>query len=358
VVELEHRRQWIEAILESIPTGVITLSSDLRILRANAGAHVWLGTAPAEGTPLLDRLSGEPAQACAELFAQAAQTGFASRQLDFRLQNRIAHVAVSVSALRRGDRSEGYVLVLDDLTDLLKAEKVAAWKEVAQRMAHEIKNPLTPIQLSADRIRHYLEREPNVDPADKARTHELIAQCAALIAREVQGLKALVDEFSSFARFPVARPVPTQLNEVVKSALANYSDSLNGVQLSSELASDLPPIKGDPALLRRVLVNLIDNATEAVSAAAAKTVLIRTGFDSASGCVELSVADSGPGISPEHKERLFLPFFSTKPNGMGLGLAIVSRIVAEHHGTIRVEDNAPCGTRFVLQFPAEQRVAA
>jgi len=358
VVELDHRRQWIEAILESIPTGVITLSSDLSILRANAGAQLWLGTAPAEGSRLLERLSEESAQACAELFAQAAQTGFASRQLDFRLQNRIAHVAVSVSALRRDDRSEGYVLVLDDLTDLLKAEKVAAWKEVAQRMAHEIKNPLTPIQLSADRIRHYLEREPSADPAEKARYHVLIAQCAGLIAREVQGLKALVDEFSSFARFPVPKPVPTHLNEVVTSAVALYSDSRNGVQISSELAANLPPISGDPALLRRVLVNLIDNATEAVSAAVAKTILIRTDFDPASGCVELSVADSGPGISPEHKERLFLPFFSTKPNGMGLGLAIVSRIVAEHRGTIRVEDNAPCGTRFVLQFPAQQRVAA
>ena len=363
VLELDHRRQWIEAILESIPTGVVTLSSDLRILKANAGAHLWLGDSPESGEPadgarLLDRLSGETAQACSELFAQAAQTGFASRQLDFRLQSRIAHVAVSVSALRRGGQSEGYVLVLDDLTDLLKAEKVAAWKEVAQRMAHEIKNPLTPIQLSADRIRRYLEREPDADPAEKARYHDLIAQCAGLIAREVQGLKTLVDEFSSFARFPVAKPVPTYLNEVVKNAVALYTDARNGVEISSELASNLPPISGDPALLRRVLVNLIDNATEAVSAAAAKTVVIRTHFDPASGCVELSVADSGPGILPEHKERLFLPFFSTKPSGMGLGLAIVSRIVAEHRGTIRVEDNAPCGTRFVLQFPAEHRVAA
>jgi nitrogen fixation/metabolism regulation signal transduction histidine kinase len=358
VAELEHRRQWIEAILESIPTGVVTLSSDLRILKANAGAHLWLGDSPAEGMHLLERLSGETAEACSELFDQAAQTGFASRQLDFRLPNRIAHVAVSVSALRRGAQSEGYVLVLDDLTDLLKAEKVAAWKEVAQRMAHEIKNPLTPIQLSADRIRRYLEREPDADPAEKARYHDLIAQCAGLIVREVQGLKTLVDEFSSFARFPAAKPMPMHLNEVVKSAVALYSDARNGVEIASDLASNLPPINGDPALLRRVLVNLIDNATEAVSDAAAKNVLIRTHFDAVTGCVELSVADSGPGISPEHKERLFLPFFSTKPSGMGLGLAIVSRIVAEHRGTIRVEDNTPCGTRFVLQFPAEHRVAA
>jgi nitrogen fixation/metabolism regulation signal transduction histidine kinase len=358
VVELDHRRQWIEAILESIPTGVITLSSELRILKANAGARFWLGRQPAEGALLLDRLSEEAAQACAQLFPHAAQAGFASRQMDLRLENRIAHVAVSVSALRRNGRSEGYVLVLDDLTDLLKAEKAAAWREVAQRMAHEIKNPLTPIQLSADRIRRYLEREGQTDAVEQARYHELIGQCATLIAQEVQGLQALVDEFSNFARFPVTKPVPTQLNELVKSVVALYGHARNGVELCPELAPQLPPISGDPALLRRVLVNLIDNATEAVSEADAKKIIVRTHFELSTGNVQLTVADTGPGISPEDKERLFLPFFSTKPSGMGLGLAIVSRIVAEHNGSIRVEDNAPSGTRFVMEFPVARPVVA
>lgn len=358
VAELDQRRQWMEAILESIPTGVVTLNPDLRILSANAGADQVLGGPASAGAQLSERLSAESNQACAELFARAAQMGFASRPLDFRFSNRIAHVAVSVSALRRGGHNEGYVLVLDDLTDLLKAQKAAAWQEVAQRIAHEIKNPLTPIQLSADRIRRYLEREPEADPVERGRYRELIGQCASLIGQEVHSLKALVDEFSRFARFPLAQPVPTQLNEVVESTLALYRDSPNGVQLRLELARELPPIPADPALLRRALVNLIENATDAVSQAPTKEILVRTRHLSPLRTVELTVADSGPGISPEDKERLFLPFFSTKPSGMGLGLAIVSRIVAEHHGSIRIEDNTPRGARFVVELPTEQPAAA
>ena len=358
--ELEHRRQWIETILESIPTGVLTLSSDLRVLKANAGALALLGArgAAAEGARLEEVLTGEAAETCAGLIAQAGERGFAAGQMEFHLAERIAHLAVSVSALRGGERSEGYVLVLDDLTDLLKAEKAAAWQEVAQRIAHEIKNPLTPIQLSADRIRRYLERIGEADPVERARYAGLIAQCASLIAQEVQGLKTLVDEFSRFARFPVVEPAPTQLNDVIEGTLALYRDSLNGVRLSTDLAATLPLITGDPALLRRVLVNLLDNAAEAVSGSPASgSVLVRTRYLANLRCVELSVSDSGPGISPAHKERLFLPFFSTKPNGMGLGLAIVSRIVAEHRGRIRVEDNEPSGTRFVIEFPVESPAA-
>jgi PAS domain S-box-containing protein len=360
VEELDQRRQWIEAILDSIPTGVITLNSEMEILKANDEACLLLTRREVEGARLSSVLSEDAAAECESLFQQAARAGFASSQVEFRVKNRIAHVAASVSALRRDGRSEGYVLVLDDLTDLLKAEKIAAWQEVAQRMAHEIKNPLTPIQLSADRIRRYLDRGAESGTAEDTRHRELIGQCAALIAQEVQGLKALVNEFSNFARFPIAQPVPTQLNQVVESALALYGDSLNGVRLSSELAPDLPTISGDPALLRRVLVNLIDNAAEAAAEAdtKAKQVSVRTRHDAGAGRVELSVADSGRGIPAENKERLFLPFFSTKAKGMGLGLAIVSRIVAEHQGRIRVEDNTPTGTRFVMEFPAERKAVA
>jgi len=261
-------------------------------------------------------------------------------------------MAVSVSALRGGP-GEGYVLVLDDLTDLFKAQKAAAWQEVAQRIAHEIKNPLTPIQLSADRIRRYVERAEETDPAERDRIRGLIAQCARLIAQEVHSLKSLVDEFSRFARFPMAAPVPTRMNDVVEGTLALYAESMNGIQLSTELASDLPPVPADPGLLRRVLINLIENAKEAVSQASSKQIVVRTRSLAPHPAVELSVSDTGPGISPENKERLFLPFFSTKSDGMGLGLAIVSRIVAEHHGRIRVEDNQPAGARFVIELPTE-----
>ncbi len=357
VTELDQRRQWIETILESIPTGVITLGPDLTLLNANEGAREWLGAGPLEGVSLLEHLSRGAAAACSELIADASRTGFASRQMDFGHHNRVAHVVVSVSALRRGPGNEGYVLVVEDITDLLKAEKLAAWKEVAQRMAHEIKNPLTPIRLSADRIRRYVEQEGTVLEPDRARYRELIGQCARLIGEEVDGLKTLVDEFSHFARFPASRPELTQLNEVVRSTVALYGDSASGVELHCELGDDLPPIQADPALLRRALANLIDNATEAVAGSSRRQVQVRTDHDPAGGRVVLSVSDTGRGIPPENKERLFLPFFSTKPSGMGLGLAIVSRIVAEHRGTIRVEDNTPSGTRFVVEFPVERPVA-
>ena len=353
VAELDQRRQWMEAILENIPTGVITLSPDRRILGANAGAERLLERRAAPGAVLADLLAPETAAACDQLIARAAHTGFATAQADLRCRDRIAHLALSVSALRRGDRTDGYVLVLDDLTDLLKAQRAAAWQEVAQRIAHEIKNPLTPIQLSADRIRRYLEREREAAPGESGRFRELIAECAALIGQEVHGLKVLVDEFSRFARFPRARLVPTQVNQVVETTLALYRDSTNGVRLRSELASDLPAIPADPDLLRRVLINLIENATEAVSRSprAGGEVLVRTRWLPAEQRVELTVTDTGPGISPEEKERLFLPFFSTKPGGTGLGLAIVSRIVAEHHGSISVEDNNPSGVRFRVALP-------
>jgi len=352
VTELRARRRWMETILESIPTGVLTLSTDRKLLGANPTAQQLLGHPLAEGTSLEACLGQESASACQALFADAARAGYAAAPLDLRFPDRIAHMAVSVSALRGGP-GEGYVLVLDDLTDLFKAQKAAAWQEVAQRIAHEIKNPLTPIQLSADRIRRYVERAEETDPAERDRFRGLIAQCARLIAQEVHSLKSLVDEFSRFARFPMAAPVPTRMNDVVEGTLALYAESVNGIQLSTELASDLPPVPADPGLLRRVLINLIENAKEAVSQASSKQIVVRTRSLAPHAAVELSVSDTGPGISPENKERLFLPFFSTKSDGMGLGLAIVSRIVAEHHGRIRVEDNQPAGARFVIELPTE-----
>ncbi|MFQ5696105.1 MAG: PAS domain-containing sensor histidine kinase, partial [Terriglobia bacterium] len=278
--------------------------------------------------------------------------------LDLPLPQRTAHLAVSVSCLRHGTRNEGYVLVLDDLSDLLKAQKAAAWQEVAQRIAHEIKNPLTPIQLSADRIRRYLERERGPEAGLTPRTRDLIAQCASLIAQEVHSLKVLVDEFSQFARFPAAQPSAVQLNDLVRDTLALYAPPANGLQLSAELAAGLPLVHADPALLRRVLVNLVDNAADAVAHSPSKQVQVRTRYKEQSDSVELSVTDTGVGIAPEHKDRLFLPFFSTKTSGSGLGLAIVSRIVAEHQGTVRVEDNAPEGTRVVVELPTRQPVVA
>jgi hypothetical protein len=227
-----------------------------------------------------------------------------------------------------------------------------AWQEVAQRIAHEIKNPLTPIQLSTDRIRRLVERAgPSAVSQDLA---EAVSESASLVGREVESLKQLVDEFSSLARFPASRPVSSQINHIVEAAFHVFDGRLDGIALQCDLASDLPPVQADPEHLRRAIVNLIDNAAEAVENSALRVISVRTALDAERDVVELIVADSGPGIPPEAKEKLFLPFFSTKRRGTGLGLAIVSRIVSEHNGTIRVEENQPSGTRFVIELAVDR----
>jgi nitrogen fixation/metabolism regulation signal transduction histidine kinase len=239
---------------------------------------------------------------------------------------------------------------LEDLSDLLQAQKQAAWGEVAQRVAHEIKNPLTPIALSAERIHAWLERRQ--DPwRESSDFNRVIQESCSLIREEVENLKGLVDEFSQFARFPKARPVSANLNQIVESALGLFNGRLDGIHIHSRLAPDLPSVPLDADQFRRVLVNLIDNAAEAMENSWVKELVIATRSDSHREVVEAEVSDTGCGVSPEDKEKLFLPYFSTKDRGTGLGLAIVNRIVAEHNGTIRVEENHPVGTRFVIELP-------
>lgn len=351
VTELEQRRRLMEAILESIPTGVVTLSRSGDIVSHNPAVERLAGHPQTPATRLEAWFGPESAGTFEELLRRAAYLGTTSGEMAIRFRNRVAHLAVTVSALLRHGQSEGFVVVLDDLTELLRAQKAAAWQEVAQCIAHEIKNPLTPIQLSADRVRRYIARQPEADPPQQAEYRRLIADCAAQIAQEVNGLKTLVDEFSQFARFPAAQLAPTHLNRIVESTLTLYQDATNGIIFCTELAEDLPEVRVDADLLRRALANLIDNAADAMTTAPVKQITICTRNLRPLPAVELSVADTGPGIPAEAKRRLFLPFFSTKAHGRGLGLAIVDRIVAEHHGVIRVEDNEPTGTRVVIELP-------
>ena len=174
----------------------------------------------------------------------------------------------------------------------------------------------------------------------------------------MENLKRLVDEFSQFARFPKARPAPANLNQIVESALARFNGRLDGICIQTRMAQDLPPIHGDAEQLRRVFVNLIDNAAESMENSLIKELVITTRSDAQREIVEVVIADTGRGVGPEHKQKLFLPYFSTKERGTGLGLAIVSRIVAEHDGVIRVEENQPVGTQFILELPISQPVAA
>jgi len=228
----------------------------------------------------------------------------------------------------------------------LRAQKAAAWHEVARRVAHEIKNPLTPIALSAERIGRQLDRL-DLPPG----TARIVYECTATISKSVESVKTLVDEFSQFARFPTAQPVRSDLNSVAAEALAVFQGRLEGISIRTSFAPNLPPVNVDPEQFQRVVVNLVDNAAEAMQDSLVKTLYLATQNGPAE-TVELVVADSGVGVSSDDKEKLFLPYFSTKNRGTGLGLAIVSHIVTEHNGTIRVEDNQPVGARFTVELPA------
>jgi two-component system nitrogen regulation sensor histidine kinase NtrY len=352
IQELDRRRTLIETVLENIPTGVLALDPDGRIARMNRAAREIFGQVAREAPDLIALAGTDAARDVQHLIRRALRMGSASKELELRLSGRVVHAAVTVSPLGARRNHAGYVVVVDDLTELLRAQKAAAWQEVAQRIAHEIKNPLTPIQLSAERLARYVSRHSGNSGAPEL--VRLVSECAALIEREVGTLEALVNEFSRFARFPVARLVPTDPNAVVLSALDVFRGRLEGVQIRTNLAQGVPLVRADSEMLRRVIVNLIDNAAEAMEASTIRDLELMTRFHAAHDSVEITVADSGYGISPEDKDKLFLPHFSTKDRGTGLGLAIASRVIAEHHGLIRAEDNVPAGARFVIELPAAE----
>jgi two-component system nitrogen regulation sensor histidine kinase NtrY len=277
------------------------------------------------------------------------KTATAAIELHLRRRGATLSLLASATALRGADGAyEGAVLVFDDLTELLKAQRLAAWREVAQRIAHEIKNPLTPIQLSAQRLRRRLSRVGGEDA-------QLVAECTEIIIHEVDGLKRLVDEFSRFARMPVFVPRPTDVRPLVDGVASLYRESHPALTIVTRHADELPLLEVDPDHIKRAVLNLVDNAVEAV--AGTGMVAVETEYVADSGRVRLTVSDNGPGIATEDRDKLFLPYFSTKVAGMGLGLPIVSEIVNEHGGVIRIEDNQPSGTRFVVEVPVSRAPA-
>jgi len=355
IEERERRRKLMEAILENIPTGVVSLDASGDIARVNTAVVTILGESARDAHTMTELVGDEAARAVLHLMRRSLRMGAASSEIEIATGGRLVRTAVTVTSLGPRRSNPGFIVVIDDLTDLLQAQKTAAWQEVAQRIAHEIKNPLTPIQLSAQRLLRYLDRAAIANPAaQRTEFEKLSAECAGLIEREVQTLESLVDEFSQFARFPAARLAPADLNSVVESAIGLFQDRLDGVTVSTELAAALPSVKADPELIRQVVANLIDNAAESMEGTPIRRLRVSTRAESDGDAVVIEISDSGRGISPEDKEKLFLPHFSTKGRGTGLGLAIASRIVAEHNGTIRVEDNIPAGARFLIRFPAAE----
>ncbi|HJZ65430.1 MAG TPA: ATP-binding protein [Candidatus Acidoferrum sp.] len=356
VQELERRRQLMETVLENIPTAVVSLDTEGHILRKNSAVARIFGESSRHADSLEVLLGPDSALIVENLMRRSLRMSVVSCEVEMVVSGRVLHAAVTVSSLGPRRANIGYVLVVDDLTELLLAQKSAAWQEVARRIAHEIKNPLTPIQLSSQRLIRHLQRRTEseaAEPLDPELTR-LVEESSHLIEREVGTLAALVNEFSQFVRFPSAKLEPASVNDIVREALEVFSGRLDGIFLTSSLAESLPGIRADAGLLRGVVVNLIDNAAEALEASPVRNIRVTTRFNSESESVEIAVEDTGHGISPADKDKLFLPHFSTKDRGTGLGLAIASRVVAEHNGLLRVEDNSPVGSRFILELPVAE----
>ena len=353
--EVEQRRHYTETVLETVATGVVSLDPFGHVTTVNGAAERMLGLPAA-------RIQGKTAAQAfrspeyAEIVGLIqrmgrARDGMLDREVRLRRDGQTVALLASATALKApGGGYMGMVLAFDDLTELLKAQRLAAWREVAQRIAHEIKNPLTPIQLSAQRLRRRLAGERS--PEEK----RLLEEATATIVQEVDGLKRLVDEFSRFARMPALTLRPTDLGRLLESVIVLYRDSHPALSISASFSPDLPSIEVDPDQIKRAVLNLVDNAVEAVGQTGEVTV--QTVWLPQAGRARIIVTDDGPGISPDDKERLFVPYFSTKATGMGLGLPIVHQIVTDHGGTIWVEDSAPHGSRFVIELPGERVGAA
>jgi len=359
VQELERRRQLMETVLESIPTGVISLGSEGTILRMNTSVSRMLGINGPGPQSLEELLGTDSARIVQHLMRRSLRMGVVSREMETVAGGRVLHLAVTVSSLGPRRANTGYVLVFDDLSELLRSQKTEAWQEVARRIAHEIKNPLTPIQLSAQRLSRFLEkRDFQPDTSPDPELTKLVQECSRLIEREVSTLASLVNEFSQFVRFPAAKLALASVNTIALEAAEVFSGRLDGITLKTNLTKNLPTVRADAGLVRSVVVNLIDNAAEALESSSFREITVSTKALADADAVEISVADTGHGISPEDKDKLFLPHFSTKDRGTGLGLAIAARIIAEHGGSIHVEDNFPVGSRFVIELPVAELTPA
>jgi two-component system nitrogen regulation sensor histidine kinase NtrY len=344
--EVEARRRYIETILERITTGVVSIDADGMIATINSAAGRLLGVERAAiGQPARTVFGRADLQPIAALVGGGARTRTEStaQEVAVARDGQELHLAVVVTGfVGETGSAEGVVIVLDDVTPLIRAQKVAAWREVARRLAHEIKNPLTPIQLSAERMRRHFADAPSGARA-------LVEECTTTIIGEVESLKGLVDEFSQFARMPSPRAVPTDLARLITDTLALYRGIFSDVVVESRFAAGMPAVRLDGEQMRRVIINLVDNAIEAMERRGC--IVIETQHDAANHIARVIVADDGPGIPNAEREKLFLPYYSTKRRGSGLGLAIVRRIIAEHGGSIEVGDNAPTGTRFTIELP-------
>jgi two-component system nitrogen regulation sensor histidine kinase NtrY len=359
---LQARRGELETMLETIPNGVATLDTTRRIVLANRALSEMLdpgGQTAFIGTSIETIFPAEVLEQIDHLLRRSHRMGAASGEMEMTQPGTgsTMNLLVTVALLETGSGTErmqhGYVLVIEDATELLRAQKQSAWKEVARRVAHEIKNPLTPISLSAEQIHRHINRLGETLSAAEMESPSIavIRRSSEVISSSVESMRSLVDQFAALAQFPTAQPRPADLNTIVDNSLALFAGRLQNIRLVKRLAPNLPLILADPEAMKRALGNLIDNAAEAMQQALLRELRVSTNL-LASGMVELTVSDTGSGLTDDMRERLFLPYFSTKQRGTGLGLAIAAKIVQEHHGTIRAEKNSPAGAKFIVELPA------
>ncbi len=353
---LQARRGELETMLQTIPNGVATIDPQRSIVLTNraltemldpGGQRTFLGhrmdeVFPADLMEPLDRL-----------MKRSHRMGSASSELELGANGRGTLNLLATVALLEGHAREhlGYVVVLENATELLRAQKQSAWKEVARRVAHEIKNPLTPISLSAEQIARHIDRlDATLSTADlHSPSTAVIRRCSEVISTSVESMRGLVDQFASLAQFPTSAPRPADLNTIVENSLAIFAGRTQKIRLLRRLSRDLPLVLADPEAMKRALGNLIDNAVEAMQGSLLRELRVSTTLLD-SGLVELTIADTGSGLTDEMRERLFLPYFSTKQRGTGLGLAIAAKIIQEHGGSIRAEKNDPAGAKFILEL--------
>jgi two-component system nitrogen regulation sensor histidine kinase NtrY len=344
---LESRRRELEIILETIPSGVVTLDADRSIIQANrAFVDLFAPDRPGNlsGVPLASVLPAEIASEITLLERRAQRMGIAAAEYELPCPAGTLSLTVTIAVLDLGGNRRGSILVTEDVTEFLRAQRQLAWKQVAQRVAHEIKNPLTPIALSAERIRRHMD-------IPRAESEAVIRRCSDVILSSVESMRTLVDQFAVLAEFPAAQPKPDDLNRIVEGAVALFHGRLDKIRIEQRLDASLPPVMVDAQALQRALANLIDNAAEAMQESLLRVLSIQTCFNENHSMAELVLADTGHGLTGEMRERLFLPYVSTKQRGSGLGLAIAAKIIQEHHGAIRAENNSPAGARFIIELP-------
>ena len=349
-IDLERRKEYMEIILKSIAAGVISIDKEGNISTINKSAERMLGI---EGDRVLGRryrevLDPEYREAAKEWVREINSTrkDTIEKQVTVTSKGQTLTLLVHITVLRSETGSfMGIVAIFDDLTQLVKAQRVAAWREVARRIAHEIKNPLTPIQLSAQRLRKRYGDKLTEDGA-------VFDECTETIMKQTGELKELVNEFSNFARMPTAKPAPNNLREIINEVLPLFKQAHKDITFEHTCEDGIPIMNLDRDQIKRVMINLLQNAVSAIETAGnGGEVVVRTGYNDEFQMVTTEVTDTGCGIPEEDKSRLFEPYFSTKKSGTGLGLAIVNTIISDHHGYIRVKDNLPKGTKFIIELP-------